>query len=275
MKALKEIPVALANENTLAIYHRLMAATGSGSPALIFRHMAVVPGLLEWVWDALGNDVESGWVREAVWGIVASTPPVPIEPITPSVLVKTGIDADAHCVITDILTSYNRMNPLNLILIGAIHMLISDTSLLKPVPLTSKKISPPPLAPKELPPPPIVLELEPALQDAIKGLCKALPGVGGEITPTLYRHLGIWPRFMMAVANRLKPQLDELDQATFAMQKSCGPLILDLAQRAKTRLSSPPPMTDLSTLNKVLDGFGYVIPHLIVVGRSVDAVMPR
>ena len=237
--------------------------------------MAVTPGLLEWVWNALGDDVETGWVREAVWGIVAATPPVPIEPITPSVLTNTDIDADARRVINDILTSYNRMNPLNLILIGATRMLISDTSLLKPDQLTSKQISPPPLAPKELPPPPMVSELEPALQNAIKGLCKGFPDVGGEITPTLYRHLGIWPRFMMAVANRLKAQLDELNQATFAMQKSCESLILDLAQRAKARLSSPPPITDFSTLITVLDGFGYVIPYLIVVGRSVDTVMAR
>ena len=80
---------------------------------------------------------------------------------------------------------------------------------------------------------------------------------------------------MIADANRLNAQLDELEQATFVMQKSCEPLIHDSAQRAKARLSSPPTTVDFFTLIAVLNGFGYVIPHLVVVGRSVDAVMPR
>ena len=73
MKPLDEIPVATADPDTLAIYQRLMTAAGSGSPALIFRHMAVTPGLLDWVWQAVGDDVKTGWVREAVWDIIAAT----------------------------------------------------------------------------------------------------------------------------------------------------------------------------------------------------------
>tara|TARA_B110000046_G_scaffold668_1_gene765 strand:- start:313 stop:1140 length:828 start_codon:yes stop_codon:yes gene_type:complete len=273
MKPLDEIPVATADPDTLAIYQRLMTAAGSGSPALIFRHMAVTPGLLDWVWQAVGDDVETGWVREAVWDIIAATRPVHIDPITPSVLTETGIDADARSVISDMLISYNRMNPLNLILTGAIRMLISGASLPKTVQGAPKQVSSPPPAPTQLPPPPKISELEPALQDAIRRLCKTLPDVGGEVTPTLYRHFAIWPRFMMDVAHRLTVQLDELDRATHAMNVACEPLILELAQRAKARLVDPPPITDLSGLITVLDGFGYVIPHLVVVGSAVDAAL--
>lgn len=275
MKPLEEIPVASADPDTLAIYRRLMTAAGSGSPALIFRHMAVTPGLLNWIWQAVGDDVEAGWVRDAVWEIVAATPPVPIDPITSLVLSETGIDADARRVIGEMLISYNRMNPLNLILIGAVRKLISDTNLVKPASQALRQVSSPPPKPSELPPPPLVSELEPALQEAIRGLCKTLPDVGGEVTPTLYRHFGIWPQFMMAVANRLTDQLHELDRATYAMNEACEPLVLDLAQRAKARLDGPPPITNLSGLITVLDGFGYVIPHLVVVGHSIDAALPR
>ena len=275
MKPLDEIPVATADPHTFAIYHRLMTAAGSGSPALIFRHMAVTPGLLDWVWQAVGEDVEAGWVRDAVWDIVAATPSEHIDPITPSVLTETGIDADARSVIGDMLISYNRMNPLNLILTGAARMLISGASLPKTAQGAPKQISPPPPAPTQLPPPPKVSELEPALQDAIRRLCKTLPDVGGEVTPTLYRHFAIWPQFMMDVAHRLIVKLDELDRATCAMNEACEPLILELAQRAKARLVDPPPTTDLSGLITVLDGFGYIIPHLVVVGSAVEAALPK
>jgi hypothetical protein len=154
MKPLEEISVVKADPNTLAIYHRLMIAAGSGSPALIFRHMAVTPGLLEWIWQAVADDVKAGWVRDAVWDIVAATPTVPIEPITPSILAETGVDANARRIIGDMLISYNRMNLLNLILIGAVRTLISSTSLPKQTWRASRQGSLPPPAPTELPPPP-------------------------------------------------------------------------------------------------------------------------
>ena len=59
------------------------------------------------------------------------------------------------------------------------------------------------------------------------------------------------------------------------MNQACEPLILELAQRAKARMDSPPPVADLAGLITTLDGFGYVIPHLIVVGRSVDAAITQ
>lgn len=274
MTPLEEIPVATADPGTLAIYRRLMAATGSGSPALIFRHIAVTPGLLDWVWEVLGDDVEAGWVQEAVWEVVASTPPVPIDPITQSVLAETGIDSDARSLISNMLTSYNRMNPVNLILIGAIRVLISGADLPEPTRRDARQSAPPPPAPPELPPPPKVASLEPDLQNAIRMLCKTLPDIGVEVTPTLYRHFAIWPQFMMAVANRLVPQLTELDRATHAMNAACEPLIHELAHRAQARLSGPPPITDATDLARNLDGFGYLIPHLVVVGQAIEAALP-
>jgi hypothetical protein len=159
--------------------------------------------------------------------------------------------------------------------VGAARTLILGMSLTKPIQRAPMQFSPPPPAPPELPPPPKVSELEPALQDAIRDLCKTFPDVGGEVTPKLYRHFGIWPRFMMVVANRLASRLVELDWATYAMSEACEPLLLDLAQRARARSDGPPLTTDMSQLINVLDGFGYVIPHFIVVGRAVDAALSR
>ncbi|NQV98170.1 MAG: hypothetical protein HQ483_00595 [Rhodospirillales bacterium] len=275
MTALEEVPVATADPDTLAIYQRLMSATGSGSPALIFRHMAATPGLLNWVWRTLGDDVEAGWVQDAVWNIVAAMPPVPIDPIGQSVLAETGIDADARSLIRNMLTSYNRMNPVNLVLIGAIRALISGAALPEPARRDARPSALPPPRPPDLPPPPKVASLEPDLQNAIRELCRTLPDIGVEVTPTLYRHFAIWPRFMMAVAHRLTAQLDALDRETHAMNTACVPLISELAQRARTPLSEPPPITGSTDLVRNLEGFGYLIPHLVVVGRAVEAALPE
>jgi len=275
MTPLEEVPFATADPDTLAIYRRLMTATGSGSPALIFRHMAVTPGLLDWVWQTLGEDLDAGWVQEAVWDVVAATPPVPIDPITQSDLAETGIDPEARRLITNMLTSYNRMNPVNLVLIGAVRALISGADLPDPTRRNARQPAPPPSPPPELPPPPMVASLQPDLQNAIRLLCKTLPDLGVEVTPTLYRHFAIWPPFMRVVANRLIPQLAELDRATHAMNAACGPLIHDLAHRARAHMSGPPPITGATNLVKNLNGFGYLIPHLVVVGRAVEAALPE
>lgn len=275
MTPLEEISVAAADPDTLTIYHRLMTATGSGSPALIFRHMAVTPGLLNWVWKTLGEDVEAGWVQDAVWDIVASTPPVPIAPITQPDLVETGIDPAARSLINNMLTSYNRMNPVNLILIGAVRALISGADLPEPIRRDTKNPVPPPPAPPELPPPPKVADLDPALQSAIRKLCKNLPNIGVEVTPTLYRHFAIWPLFMMVVADRLATQLSELDRQTHVMNAACAPLIQEVASRARARLNEPQPITHSSDLVRNLDGFGYLIPHLVVVGGAIEAALPK
>ncbi|MBT5515299.1 MAG: hypothetical protein HOB37_18255 [Rhodospirillaceae bacterium] len=274
MTAFAEIPVADAEPDILDIYQRLMSAAGSGSPALIFRHLAVTPGLLNWVWRAIGADAEAGWVRDAVWRIVAEMAPVAIDPITPAVLSDTGIDRDARRQTGDMLTSYNRMNPVNLILMGAVRVLISGAEPTASVGAYVMEPSSPPIAPPDLPPPPAVASLNPDLQAAIRALCVTIPDVGAEVTPTLYRHFAIWPRFMMTVAERLNPSLDALNEATLSLNDACAPLIEQVAERARERVSEPPPITNQVILLRVLDGFSYVIPHLVVVGQAIEAALP-
>lgn len=123
-----EVHFADADPATLRVYRNLMTAAGSGSPALIFRHMATYPGLLDWIWAAVGADVEAGWPGTAVWRIVADQGAVPLPAFTPDDLTNAGLDAAARTTVGHMLTSYNRMNPVNLIAVGAARALIAGKS---------------------------------------------------------------------------------------------------------------------------------------------------
>lgn len=79
---------------------------------------------------------------------------------------------------------------------------------------------------------------------------------------------------MMTVAERLNPSLDALNEATLSLNDACAPLIEQVAERARERVSEPPPITNQVILLRVLDGFSYVIPHLVVVGQAIEAALP-
>jgi hypothetical protein len=264
MAALNEILYEDADPATQAVYRKLMAATGSGSPALIYRHLAIYPGLLDWIWQAVEAEIAGGWPRHLIWQMTDALEPIPLPGIS-----TDDLTPEDRQVIDDMLQSYNRMNPVNLILIGAMRRLIggniSDTPELEP--LTDISSAPP--APPDLPRPPAVASLPQDLQDLLLNLSSKIPDTGAETTPTMYRHFAIWPDFMRRVGNSLMPALNDLDAATHAFFHRTEPLIQTLAARAK----SPGPMPavpDKAALMKTLDGFLYVIPHMVVIGKALE-----
>jgi len=272
MSNLPEVHLAEADPATLAIYRKLMTAAGSGSPALIFRHMATYPGLLDWFWRAVGPEVEAGWPCRAVWEIVAREPIVPLPPITPELLARSGVDAAARATVGHMLVSYNRMNPMNLVATGAARALLTedrpDAGKFDQAPAA------PPAPPPDLPRPLAIGSLDPGLRASVRALCRTIPDIGVDVTPTMYLHFAHWPKFMAAVAERLDPAMDRIDEATHALHAACRPLIGALLEKARGRKPGPPPMTDPAPLVRVLDGFAYVIPHMVVVGTALAAALP-
>lgn len=265
-----EVPMAEADPATLDIYRKLMTAAGSGSPALIFRHMAVYPGLLDWIWAAVGEDIEAGWPREAVWKLVKEQAVPPLPPFTAQEFDKAGIDAQARRIIGHMLTSYNRMNPVNLIAVGAARALIAGDDTAAPADAFPETLSAPPAPPPDLPPPLAMDGLDADLRGAIENICRTIPKSTADVTPTMYRHFAIWPPFMHLVADRLDAAMDGVDGATHAFAARCRPLIGQLQAKAKARDPGPLPLDDPTALLAVLDTFAYVIPHMVVIGEALE-----
>ncbi|MEQ8806634.1 MAG: hypothetical protein RLN77_00605 [Rhodospirillales bacterium] len=271
-----EIHLADADPATLRVYRNLMTAAGSGSPALIFRHMATYPGLLDWIWAAVGADVEAGWPAAAVWRIVADQGAVPLPAFTDDALADAGLDTAARTTVGHMLTSYNRMNPVNLIAVGAAQALIAGGDVPPPVTPFSETPATPPAPPPDLPRPLKLAGLDDGLRGAITGICRTVPkaetaGAAVDVTPTMYLHFAHWPGFMHLVAGRLDPALPEIDRAAHAFADACTPLIGQLLVKAKARNPGPPPLDDPQALLRVMDTFAYVIPHMVVVGAALAA----
>ena len=77
MSFLTELSERDARGDTAAIYAEMKRLGGVPMVALIFRHLATLPGALEWTWGAIGPAWRDGRLQEAAWKIARETPMEP------------------------------------------------------------------------------------------------------------------------------------------------------------------------------------------------------
>jgi hypothetical protein len=115
---LPEVGEAIAPESVQAIYRDIRRLSGVPMVALIFRHIATYPEILEEVWTSIGPLFRGGRIQDAAWRIaklVSLAEPLPrLEPDTRDVLGLAGDDLER---IQNTLDAYNRANPVNLLAI--------------------------------------------------------------------------------------------------------------------------------------------------------------
>ncbi|WNJ98909.1 hypothetical protein L2D14_13635 [Thalassospiraceae bacterium LMO-JJ14] len=277
---LPEVAVSDADTETRDIYERIMTATGVGSPALIYRHFAVYPGMLAWVWSIVGASLESGQITAHALKAVGDTPIVPLPAVSAAEMQATGVDADGHRLIEAMIATYNRMNPVNLSLITAIRNLLDPTQ--PPAPAASLPpvaVQPPPVAHK-LPAPLSLNAMRGDVRDAVLDLSaaipSALPSSGTQVIPTLYRHLAIWPDFLMHVAPGLLQAMHrgEVEARMADLNAAMQPLIDSVTAAARDANPPAPPLDDPQAMVTTLNSFLYTIPQLVVVGTALRAAIP-
>jgi len=277
--SLPEVPFATAKGAVADIYAKLMRWSGSGSPALIYRHLATFPGLMEWCWRAVGPELESRALQPTLLGVVDTTTGVTMPPLAPNVWADLGINDDDRALVATMLTSYDRMNTVNFALIGAIRELVDAPSKISnsetPNQGAASVEPPPPVA--AMPAPADVDAMAPDLRDAVLSLSSGVPDIGSRVVPTLYRHLALWPDLMLAIAEPLQREFDSgaVDSATERLREHLLPSVGEVTARARKRINGPAPVDDAAALVRTLDAFLVVIPQLVVVGRAIDAALPK
>ena len=270
MATFPQVPVAEADAATLAIYRQAMAAAGAGSPALFFRHSAIYPGMLDWLWAAVGPDIAAGWPSREVWKIVDDHPVValPDFPIG---------DADREAI-RNMLVSYNRMNSMNYAIVGAVRGLVSGDGPPPPQrPFPETAFTPLPPMP-DLPPPRRLDEMDADQRAAVLRACRThrpieIGGKRIDGPPTLYLHAALWPDYYTAAMREVDAAIDALDAATHDLAARCAPLIGQVLANARARNPGPAPLDDPADLISVMDAFMYLSPHMVVVGRALEIAL--
>ena len=189
---LAELPEAQAAGEARRIYAEIRRLCAVPMVALIYRHLATIPGALEWAWAALGPALRSGRLQQQAWRLAAdvATPPCALPR---AALRSVGLGAADEAAIAAVLDAYNRANPVNILALRCLALQLGNEAAGAPAAddtAAAPAWTPPP-APAPLPP-----MVEPqAMHADVRALVllrtdrtddSAAPS---PLWPSLYRHL--------------------------------------------------------------------------------------
>jgi hypothetical protein len=265
---LPELSEREATGQHAAIYADMKRFGGVPMVALIFRHLATLPGALEWTWRAIGPAWRSGRLQEAAWRIANAASPDPLARMSPEALAVLGVDGKGLAEIRVVLESYNRANPENMLSVLCLLRLLDGSRATEP--LERPVWSPPPA------PGPLVamtdIDTMPREVSALLDLVAAPGPAGGpRVVQSLYRHFGHRPGFLALIITLLRQRFDDgtVDRAVASIRASMNAAADELV-RGLSALPAPHP-----GIRTACERFGgAVIPQMIVVGRLIDDALP-
>lgn len=219
MALLAELAEREALGEKAAVYAEIRRLGGVPMVALIFRHLATRPGVIEWAWNAIGPAWRSGLLQETAWRIAREAPLVPIARMHEPALAALGVDARARREIDASLEAYNRANPMNMLSVLCLLRMLEGRSV-TPAKAGGQSASwTPPPAPGPLVPMIDVTSMAPemsALLDLV-----AAPGEpgGARVVQSLYRHLAQHAAYLALAITLLRQRFDDgsIDAATSAL----------------------------------------------------------
>jgi hypothetical protein len=265
---LPELAEREASGEKAAIYAEMKRLGGVPMVALIFRHLATVPGALEWMWTAVAPAWRSGQLQETAWQIAREAPLSPIAAIRRPALAALGVDDAGLREIRDALAAYNRANPENMLTILCVLRLIGGMR--AAVPIDVRSWTPPP-APGPLAPMADPKTFTAEVSDLLDLV--AAPGEPGgpRVVQSLYRHFVHRPGFLALAVTLVRQRFDDgsIDRSVGAIHAAMSAAADDIVRH----LSAPP--APHPGVRAVCERFsGAVIPQMIVVGRLIDDALP-
>ena len=268
MALLAELAERDATGEKSAIYAEMKRLGGVPMVALIFRHLATLPGGIEWTWSAIGPAWKQGLLQETAWRIARAAPLVPIAPMPQPALAALGVDDGGLAEIRTVLDAYNRANPENMLSVLCVLRLLDGHTAEAP---PAKRAWSPPPAHGPLPPMVDVATMPRELSELLDLV--AAPGEPGgpRVIQSLYRHFGHRPEFLALAITLLRQRFDDgsIDRAVAEVSAAMNAAATEIA----SALTAPP--APHPGIRAACARFGGgVIPQMIVVGRLMEAALP-
>jgi hypothetical protein len=205
-------PVPAIGENdavgsTAEIFAEIRETLNVDVVNLIWRHLATMPGALEWVWYSLKPLYQGPAISraECVWDNLA-LPQIPS--FSCDVLSVTAIDNAALASIRKILDSYQHTNALALVCFSAFLVRFDASTpeqIQAPTTGGQSKGSSPLVERAPLPRLIPVAEMPPALARLVHELNEFGEDSDPDLVASMYRHLAHWPGYLALVRTLLVP----------------------------------------------------------------------
>lgn len=266
---LAELPEAEATAEKARIYGEIRRLGGVPMVALIFRHLATLPGALEWMWEAVSPAWRSGVIPETAWRIARDVPLEPMAALSHSELAALGVDESGIEEIRTVVESYDRANPENLLTVLCLLRLASGRAVSREA-IARPWV--PPVAPGPLAPMGDLHSLTPEMTELLAKVAGPSPPGGARVVQSLYRHFFHRPAFLERVVTSLVPRMEDGSVGQAAAQIHAG--MSRAADEIVLSLRAPPaPHLGIEqACSRFADG---IIPRMIVVGRLLRAALPE
>ncbi len=283
---LDELAEADARGAIAGIYAAIRELSAVPMVALIYRHLATMPGTLPWAWSLLGPAMRAGEVQRCAWTLAELAAPDDVPRLTHAALRAVGL-GDAACrAIVDVLDAYNRANPVNIVALRCIaHRLRAEDDDAAGASGAAPSVSAGD-APLSAWSPPAALPALPAMiaPAAMSGDVRALVAVltdrgradaPSPLVPSLYRHLAHWPPMLALATAIVPPRYGEIDRAAARMRDAIEPAAARLAGRMRADPALPAPHAHARTaLVEAIDRFTARIPEMVAIGALLRRSMP-
>lgn len=268
---LAEVPEDAAPPEITAIYARIRHLTGAPMTALIWRHLATIPGALPEIWQAMGPVYESGAIQEAAWTGARESVTMPPASLSRDRLSAIGLDEQQQDAFVRVLDAYNRANPVNFVAVRAMMRRIATTAPGHTAPAGLPWSPPAPIG--ALPPMVPVAAIPPTIRRMIDDMASDPRLDRSRLVPSLYRHIVAFDPLVPAIHEALMPRFrsGEIPAGVRATASA-------LDAKAQAIAAMLPPLPRLAAMGDVtatFERFSLVIPEMVVLGlilrRALDA----
>jgi hypothetical protein len=267
-QGLAEIAESAATGSVAALYSDIRAVLGVDLVNLVYRHLATVPGALEWAWANLGPHFKSGEIDAQAY-LLRERVQQAFEAWPRAFAFVPGHSSDLAGA-SRLANVYNLNNSRNLM---AFRHLI-DEGARSPVPgtalLRSAGAATRPAIP--LPAIPSWAAMSPVDSETVRRLNRLGEPDEPAIVASLYRHLAIWPALLgnvEAALVQLDSRCDIARALAFTVDTS-----RTIARVHPVMMPVPAPATVDAALRKRLRVFVDVtIPKMVPVGLALETAL--
>jgi hypothetical protein len=272
LPTLPEVRLEDASPALDRIYSDIRRESGTPLVNLIYRHLATIPGGLEWVWGC----IRMNWGYDGLLRAAVAMPAADIAVILPAALWRiAGLNDSDLAAIRALVAQYNLTNAANILGITALaHVARNPACCSNSIALqwTESPGGPSVAATSSLP------KLDELSVD-IASLVYFVNGLGEEAQPTmvasLFRELTFWPGSLAVTAALLTPlaQSGELTRLRQQTTQVAETIASQLISSSRIGFPPPPPAAREAVLN-ALDLFRTtLIAKLLPVGQILSRAL--
>ncbi|MGD8810369.1 MAG: hypothetical protein PVG24_12240, partial [Gammaproteobacteria bacterium] len=127
MALLAELSESDATGDIARIFEEMRVYCGVPYVSTLQKHVATMPGCIEWMWAAVRPGFVSGEMPETAWRLAGEIEIDPLPQLSDSALRLLGVDADGLEALNNICDMYARVSPCNLIFSDSVRLLLTGS----------------------------------------------------------------------------------------------------------------------------------------------------